>query len=144
MSPEEIAARAAEAMWAGDPASQALDMSIVEIAPGRAVLQMTVRPDMVNGHGIGHGGYTFLLADSAFAFACNTTGRTTVAAGAEIAFRRPVRQGDVLVAEAVERDGLAGELVDPPARQRGDHRAELDPRRRGRDARLLAQLGLSP
>ena len=90
-------------MWAEDRASQALDMFIVEIGPGRATLRMTVRADMVNGHAIGHGGLTFTLADSAFAFACNTHNRRTVAAGAEVRFRAPTRLGDVLTATAVER-----------------------------------------
>ena len=78
-------------------------MEIVEVGPGRAVLRMTVRDDMVNGHAIGHGGLTFTLADSAFAFACNSYDRRTVAAGAEIRFLAPTRLGDVLVATAVER-----------------------------------------
>jgi acyl-CoA thioesterase len=97
-------------MWAGDRASQALGMHIVEVGPGRAVLRMAVGEDMVNGHAIGHGGLTFALADSAFAFACNSYGRTTVAAGAEIRFRAPTRLGDVLTATAVERsrEGRSG------------------------------------
>jgi acyl-CoA thioesterase len=90
-------------MWAQDRASQALGMELVSVGPGRATLRMTVREDMVNGHDIGHGGLTFALADSAFAFACNSYNRSTVAAGAEIRFRAPVRLGEVLVAEAVER-----------------------------------------
>ncbi len=90
-------------MWAGDRASQELGMRIESIAPGRAVLSMELRADMVNGHAIGHGGFTFTLADSAFAFACNSYNRSTVAAGAEIRFRRPTRLGDRLVATAVER-----------------------------------------
>ena len=90
-------------MWAGDAASQALGMRIVEVGPGRAVLGMTVRDDMVNGHGIGHGGLTFCVADSAFAFACNSYNRRSVAAGADIRFRAPTRLGDELVATAVER-----------------------------------------
>lgn len=110
LDPVERARRAAEAMWAGDRASQALGMRIVDVGPGRAVLEMTVREDMVNGHAIGHGGLTFSLADSAFAFACNSYNRSTVAAGAEIRFLAPTRLGDVLVAEAVERsrDGRDG------------------------------------
>ena len=103
MTPQERAERAAAAMWAGDNASQALGMRIVSVAPGRATLEMTVREDMVNGHGIGHGGLTFSLADSAFAFACNSYNRSTVAASCEIRFLAPTRLGDVLVAEAVER-----------------------------------------
>ena len=108
--PQAVALASAAAMWAGDRASQALGMEIVEVGPGRAVLRMTVREDMVNGHGIGHGGLTFTLADSAFAFACNAYGRATVAAGAEIRFRAPTRLGDVLTATATERsrDGRSG------------------------------------
>lgn len=102
-SAQEVAAASAAAMWAGDRASQALGMEIVEVGPGTATLRMTVRPDMVNGHAIGHGGLTFALADSAFAFACNSYNRVTVAAGAEIRFRAPTREGDVLVATASER-----------------------------------------
>ncbi len=110
MNAQETAERSAADMWADDRASQALGMEIVEVGPGRATLRMSVREDMVNGHGIGHGGLTFALADSAFAFACNSYGRTTVAAAAEIRFRRPTRLGDELVADAVERsrDGRDG------------------------------------
>jgi acyl-CoA thioesterase len=90
-------------MWAGDRASRGLGMEILEVAPGRATMRMTVREDMVNGHAIGHGGFTFALADSAFAFACNSYNRSTVAAACEIRFLAPTRLGDVLVAEAVER-----------------------------------------
>ncbi len=122
VTPQDIAARSAATMWAEDRASRALGMELREVGPGRAVLAMRVRDDMVNGHGIGHGGLTFTLADSAFAFACNSYNRRTVAAGAEIRFRAPTRHGDDLVATAVERsregrDGLydvtvtAGETV---------------------------------
>jgi acyl-CoA thioesterase len=103
VTPEDIARASAEAMWSGDRASQALGMSIDWVGPGTATLRMTVRPDMVNGHDTGHGGFTFTLADSAFAFACNSYNRRTVAAGAEIRFRAPTRVGDELVATAVER-----------------------------------------
>jgi acyl-CoA thioesterase len=103
VSPEDIARASAEAMWSEDRASRALGMSIDQVGPGTATLRMTVRRDMVNGHDIGHGGYTFTLADSAFAFACNSYNRRTVAAGAEIRFRAPTRVGDELVARAVER-----------------------------------------
>lgn len=100
---EEVARRSAEAMWAGDAASQALGMRIVEVGPGTAVLEMRVREDMVNGHGIGHGGFTFSLADSAFAFACNSHNRRTVAFRCEITYVAPTRLGDLLTATAVER-----------------------------------------
>lgn len=102
-TPEEIARRSADAMWASDRASQSLGMEIIDIAPGRATMRMSVREDMVNGHAIGHGGFTFTLADSAFAFACNSYNRSTVAASCEIRFLAPTRLGDVLVAEALER-----------------------------------------
>lgn len=124
MTPEEIAretaqttaVRSAEAMWAGDRASAGLEMSLDAVGPGTATLSMTIRDDMVNGHAIGHGGYTFTLADSAFAFACNSYNRSTVAAGAEIRFRRPTHLGDRLVATATERsregrDGVYDVLV---------------------------------
>jgi acyl-CoA thioesterase len=90
-------------MWAGDAASQALGMRIVAVAPGTANLEMAVREDMVNGHGIGHGGFTFSLADSAFAFACNTYNRRTVAHTCTITYLAPTRLGDLLTATAVER-----------------------------------------
>ncbi len=91
-------------MWAGDRASQALGMTLDAVGPGSATLSMVLRDDMVNGHAIGHGGLTFTLADSAFAFACNSYNRVTVAAAAEIRFRRPTRLGDRLVATATERE----------------------------------------
>jgi len=103
MNADEVARRSAEAMWAGDRASRSLGMEVLYVGPGRATLRMTVTDDMVNGHAIGHGGYTFTLADSAFAFACNSYNRVTVAAGAEIRFRAPTRLGDVLTATATER-----------------------------------------
>ena len=110
VTPEETARRSAETMWADDRASQALGMSLDAVAPGTATLTLTLGEEMVNGHGIGHGGITFTLADSAFAFACNSYNRSTVAASAEIRFRRPTRLGDRLVATATERsrDGRDG------------------------------------
>lgn len=90
-------------MWSTDKASAALGMRLVEAAPGSATVEMTVREDMVNGHDIGHGGLTFTVADSAFACACNGHGPVTVAAGASVRFRSPVRLGEVLVARATER-----------------------------------------
>lgn len=90
-------------MWADDQASRGLAMSLDAVGPGTATISMTLTEQMVNGHAIGHGGYTFTLADSAFAFACNSYNRATVAAAAEIRFRRPTRLGDRLVATATER-----------------------------------------
>jgi acyl-CoA thioesterase len=103
VTPEQTAQRCADLMWSGDSASQSLGMELVEVGPGRATIRMTVRDNMVNGHGIGHGGLTFTLADSAFAFACNSYNRRTVAQSCEITFHAATRLGDVLVAEAVER-----------------------------------------
>ena len=103
MTPQEIATRAAAAMWAGDAASRSLGMQLVSVGPGRAEVRMPVRADMVNGHGIGHGGLTFSLADSAFALACNSYNRSTVAAECTVRFTAPARLGDVLVATATER-----------------------------------------
>ena len=107
---DALARRAAEAMWAGDTASQALGMHIDEVRAGRAVLSMPVRADMVNGLGVAHGGFVFLLADSTFAFACNSFNQRTVAAGAEIHFLAPAFEGDLLTAtgEAVHRGGRSG------------------------------------
>ena len=98
----ERAQRAAEAMYAEDRASRSLGIVIDRVAPGRARARLRLSAVMVNGHGIAHGGYIFLLADTAFAFACNTYG-PTVAAAAEITFVRPAREGDELTAEAAER-----------------------------------------
>ncbi len=98
-----IAERAAKALFDGDRASQVLGMTIESCGPGRATVSMRIRPDMVNGHRICHGGLIFALADSAFAFACNSHGHNTVAAGAAIEFLAPGREGDVLRAIAQER-----------------------------------------
>jgi acyl-CoA thioesterase len=90
-------------LFGRDRASQAFGMRLLEVAPGRATLTMSVRADMVNGHDICHGGCIFALADSAFAFACNAGRPVTVAAGAAIDYLRPARLGDELVAVALER-----------------------------------------
>ncbi len=94
---------AAAAMFAADQASRGVGMELVEAGEGRAVLRMRIAPTMINGHDIAHGGYVFMLADSAFACACNSYGPVTVAAAADIAFLAPVRLGDVLTATAAER-----------------------------------------
>jgi acyl-CoA thioesterase len=90
-------------MFEADRASRDLGMELVEVGDGTAVVRMPVTGPMVNGHAIAHGGFVFLLADTAFACACNSRGPVTVAAGADITFVAPVRQGDVLVATAQER-----------------------------------------
>lgn len=94
---------AAERMLNADKASRALGIELAELSEGRAVMTMTVTDLMVNGHDIAHGGYVFLLADTAFACACNSHGPVTVAAGAEVSFVASARLGDVLVATAEER-----------------------------------------
>ena len=100
----DIAQACAQAMWAEDQASQGLGMVVERVAPGEAVLSMTIRPDMTNGHGICHGGFIFTLADSAFAFACNTYNQRTVAQQCAVTFLQPGRRGDTLNAHAVERN----------------------------------------
>src|SRR3954471_19357355 len=99
----ETASRCADAMYAADPASRRLGIEISDVAPGRATATMTITDEMVNGHSICHGGYVFTLADTAFAFACNTYDDRTVAAGAVIDFLEPVQAGTRLVATAAER-----------------------------------------
>lgn len=99
---QALAERVARGMYARDAASQGLGINISGIGPGRAELTMTVRADMLNGHDICHGGFIFSLADSAFAFACNSYNLNTVASGCAIDFVAPARQGDVLTAFARE------------------------------------------
>jgi acyl-CoA thioesterase len=111
MSAERLARAAADAMWAQDKASRALGMAVAEIGPGRAVLTMTVTAEMVNGHGLCHGGYIFTLADSAFAFACNSHNQRAVAQNCNITFVAPGKLGDVLTASCrevsrAERSGI--------------------------------------
>jgi acyl-CoA thioesterase len=99
---QKLAARAATALFERDRASQALGMRLGAVRPGGARVVMTVRPDMLNGHGVCHGGIVFALADSAFAFACNTGNESTVAAAGAIDFLAAVHAGDELTAEASE------------------------------------------
>ena len=110
LTPDDLARACAEAMWQEDDASKGLGMEIVEIKPGQATLTMTVKPEMVNGQRIAHGGFIFTLADSAFAFACNTHNERTVAAQGNISFIRPGKLGDRLVATAreISRSGRSG------------------------------------
>jgi acyl-CoA thioesterase len=104
---QALAELAGKTMYERDPASQALGMTLDTIRPGYARMRMRVREDMLNGHGTCHGGFIFMLADSAFAFACNSHNFNTVGAGCTIDYLAPGRAGDVLVAEAVEQ-ALAG------------------------------------
>lgn len=91
------------AMFAADAASRGLGIELLSAGEGAAVVRMTVTAAMLNGHGIAHGGYVFLLADTAFACACNSRGPVTVASGADVSFTAPVHEGDVLTATAHER-----------------------------------------
>jgi len=105
-SPMDDAVRSARAavqsLYVADRASQSLGLEIIDVAPGRVRIAMTVRPDMVNGYGMCHGGIVFALADSAFAFACNSYGDTMVAAGASIEFLAPTPCGERVTATATE------------------------------------------
>jgi acyl-CoA thioesterase len=109
-SEQQLARRCADAMYQRDRASQHLDMQVEEIGPGRAVLSMPITEAMIQGHDSCHGGYIFTLADSAFAFACNTYNEATVASGCSIDYVAPGKLGDVLIAEAREqtRKGRTG------------------------------------
>jgi acyl-CoA thioesterase len=109
MTPEELANATAQAMYEADACSRALDIELKEVRPGYARMQMNVRDDFLNGHGICHGGLIFTLADSTFAFACNSYNINTVAAGCSIEFLRAVKGGDHLSAEAVEQS-LTGRI----------------------------------
>ena len=110
LSPDDLARACADAMWKEDDASSGLGMKIVEVGPGRATLTMRVQPHMVNGQRIAHGGFIFTLADSAFAFACNSHNEKAVAAQGNITFIRPGKLDDELVATAreISRSGRSG------------------------------------
>jgi acyl-CoA thioesterase len=110
LSSDDLARACADAMWKEDDASKGLGMEIAKIRSGEAVLTMTVQPHMVNGQRIAHGGFIFLLADSAFAFACNSRNERAVAAQCNITFIKPGKLGDRLVATAreISRGGRSG------------------------------------
>ncbi|MBC5785171.1 hydroxyphenylacetyl-CoA thioesterase PaaI [Ramlibacter sp. USB13] len=103
-SPEQLAAAVGEAMYADDPAVRDfMGIELLACEPGRAVMRMAVRAPMLNGHKICHGGLIFTLADSTFAYACNSRNKVTVAAGASIEFLKPAHLDDVLTCEGVEQ-----------------------------------------
>lgn len=127
MSEQEIAEACAKSMWNDDSASQRLGMALEHVAPGEATLSMDVTKDMSNGHGNCHGGYIFTLADSAFAFACNSRNTMVVAQTNSITYINPVRIGDRLTAAAREislrgRSGIYDVRI---TNQHGDHVAEF-------------------
>ena len=104
LTPQERARKVGEAMFANDVASRdTLGMELLACEPGRAVMRMVVRQLHLNGHRICHGGFIFTLADSTFAFACNSHNKNAVAAGCSIEFLRPSQEGDVLTCEGVEQ-----------------------------------------
>jgi acyl-CoA thioesterase len=127
MSPQELAEACARAMWNEDSASQRLDMALDHIAPGEATLSMTVTDQMSNGHGTCHGGYIFTLADSAFAFACNSYNQRAVAQHCSVTFIAPAHRGDRLTARAreVNRRGRGGIYDIRVTNQKSEHVAEF-------------------
>ena len=126
----------ARQMWADDEASRRLGMDALLVEQDHAVVRMTIRDDMVNGHAICHGGFIFTLADSCFALACNSRGRLTVASGADISFTAPGRLGDVLVAEGQVRSefGRSG-ITDVTVRRESDGQVIAEFRGRSRSLR---------
>lgn len=133
----DLARRCGEAMWADDAASKALGMVVEQVAPGEARVSMAVRPDMVNGWDLCHGGLIAALADSAFALACNSHGTVTVASGFQVEFLEPVRLGDLLVAHAreVALRGRSG-VYDVTVRRGDTVVAEFRGRSRSTDRRI--------
>lgn len=120
-----IAERCAEVLWSQDRAAQGMGMELIEIGPGLARLRMTVREDMVNCHGICHGGYIFAVADNAFAYACNSYNHRAVASGVDINFVAPVQLGDILTAHG-------------HARQQGGRNGVYDIEVTNQDGKLVA------
>lgn len=143
---DEIARRSAAAMLDADAASTAAGVVLRDVGPGRATMSMTVTAQMLNGHGIAHGGFVFLLADTAFAVACNSYGRRTVAAGCDITYLAPAKAGDELVAEARERarEGRSGLYDVSVQRADGSAVAELRGRSRTIDGTLVPLDGEGP
>jgi acyl-CoA thioesterase len=135
MSPNELARQVGESMFAGDVASRdTMGMELLACEPGRALMRMLVTERHLNGHRICHGGFIFTLADSTFAFACNSRNRVTVAAGCSIEFLKPGQPGDVLTCEGVEQvlQGRHGIYDMKVSNQRGEVVAVF----RGKSAQL--------
>jgi acyl-CoA thioesterase len=127
MDAEQLAKACADAMWAEDAASRGLGMELISVGPGRAELAMTVTENMVNGHELCHGGFIFTLADSTFAFACNTYNQRTVAQHCAVTFVNAGKLGDRLTARGVEvlRRGRSGIYDITVTRQDGTVIAEF-------------------
>jgi len=124
-TPEETARRCAEIMWPEDHAAQGLGIEVLAVGPGTARVTMTVRQDMVNVHGTCHGGFIFAVADTAFAYACNSQNHRTVASGVDISFVAPAHLGDRLTAHG-------------HARQQGGRSGVYDIEVENQDGRLVA------
>jgi len=133
-----LAQRCADKLWAEDRAAQELGISVESVAEGFAELTMTVKPNMANGHNMCHGGYIFTLADTAFAYACNSQNQSAVAAGASIDYLRPGQLGDRLTATAIAlNQSKRSGLYDVTVRNQND---EILAQFRGRSARTKGQL----
>lgn len=122
LTPQDIAERVRDAMWANDRAAKALGMAVLAVGPGSATLAMTVREDMLNGHDICHGGLITTLADTAFAYGCNAHNEVTVASGFNVDLVAPGRLGDVLTATCREQSkaGRTGVYDIEVVNQRGE------------------------
>ena len=140
MDAEAIARACAERMWAEDSASKGLGMQLISVEPGRAIIAMTITDKMVNGHNIAHGGYIFTLADSTFAFACNTYDQRCVAQQCAITYLAPGKLGDRLTARGVEkqRAGRSGIYDITVTREDGTVIAEFRGHSRTIEGRLLS------
>lgn len=138
MNPDELARRCAETMWQGDHAARGLGIEILAVSAGSSRLRMKVRSDMANAHGICHGGFLFALADTAFAYACNSFNVVTVASGGEINFLAPVAVDDVLEAHATLRhQGGRSGVFDVEVLNQGGRVVALF---RGRSTRLKQEI----
>ena len=139
---QALAEQVRDAMWAGDHATKMLGMQIVAVGPGSAVIRMTVRQDMLNGHAICHGGLITTLADSTFAFACNSYNELTVASGFTVDLMAPGRLGDVLTATCseVSKSGRTGVYDVAVCNQRGERIAVF----RGRSYTMRGKPVLPP
>lgn len=142
MTPQDTADHVGTGMMANDRACQALGIRVIHIAPGRATMTMTVRPDMLNGFAICHGGLITTLADSAFAYACNSYNELSVASGLSVDFVAPGREGDVLtaVAEEISLAGRTGVYDVNVTNQRGERIAVF----RGRSYRMKGRPTVPP
>lgn len=141
-TPQQVAEHVRDGMLKNDAATQGLGMNVLEIGPGRATVTMTVRADMLNGHAICHGGFISALADSAFAFACNSYDELTVASGFAIDFLVPARKDDLLTARCVEvsKAGRTG-VYDTDVLNQRDERIAIF---RGRSYTLKGKPAVTP